>query len=473
MLKTVFTHTIACLLLATSACSEVLIRWTQSALPQHSLAISELLIPFAPDKAAEIRNAASRGYRVYVEVPLPQAAEAEKSLGKLPVSGFILEPGNSKDADNQLKKLQADNPKLSIRLLSPNGKQPQMRGQTVTTRDGVLQVSSPTAQPWLDSNLAMVRLEQSSHPGVTPIYSFAWELTDSLQQESGPSADEYMLAITESGALHADLVLPLHPSLEKGLLENQPAARATWTKILSCIKFTNGRNITTMAPWSNIAIIADNYDAAYEPLNLMARHNIPFRVFSRTDPDVLRHSKIAIALTPPGQQDSEMLNKFADHGNTVIVADSKGKYPWQSVQPVQTADQGRSYTVGKGRVLELSEPISDPETFAQEVRRLTPRSDDVISLWNALTTIAVPYRNDRTGEVVLELFNFAEQPMPVQAQLQGSYSSIRYETPEHGCCQGLHPVKHDGFTDFVIPSLAIAGRVHLKPAVVSKESTHH
>lgn len=348
-----------------------------------------------------------------------------------------------------------------------------MRGQTVTTRDGVLQVSSPTAQPWLDSNLAMVRLERSFHPNVTPIYSFAWELTDSLQQESGPSADEYMLAVAESAALHADLVLPLHPSLEKGLLEDQPSARATWTKILSCIKFATGRNDTHMAPWSNIAIIADNYDDAYEPLNLMARHNLPFRVFSRANADALQHSKIAIALTPPGQQDSDTLNSFAEHGNTVMVADAKGKYPWQSVQPVEPTEQGRSYRVGKGQVFELSEPISDPETFAQEVRRLTLKDAELISLWNALTTIAVPYRDERTGEVVLDLVNFAGQPMRIQAQLKGSYSSIRYETPEQRCCQELPPVTRDGFTEFVLPSLVIAGRVHLKPAVMSKESTRH
>ena len=31
-----------------------------------------------------------------------------------------------------------------------------MMGSTVIARGGVLQVSSPTEQPWIDSNLAMV-----------------------------------------------------------------------------------------------------------------------------------------------------------------------------------------------------------------------------------------------------------------------------------------------------------------------------
>jgi len=46
-------------------------------------------------------------------------------------------------------------------------------------------------------------------------------------------------------------------------------------------------------------------------------------------------------------------------------------------------------------------------------------------------------------------------------QVKGTFSNIRYETPEHGCCQTLDTVKRDGFTEFVIPELTIAGRVHL------------
>jgi hypothetical protein len=84
--------------------------------------------------------------------------------------------------------------------------------------------------------------------------------------------------------------------------------------------------------------------------------------------------------------------------------------------------------------------------------------------------MAVPYRDDRTGDVVVELVNFAEEPMRVQVQLKGSYSTILYETPEHACCQNLSPVKHDGFTDVIIPSLVMTGRVHLKPAVSSTKT---
>src|SRR5207244_7292339 len=114
-------------------------------------------------------------------------------------------------------------PKLAILLLDSNGKQPQMRGQTITTRNGMLQVSSPTAQPWLDSNLPVARFEQEFHPDQPALYAFQWEPGDSLQQANGPSAEDYSLAIAEAGAIHAGLILNLDEKLQKGLVESQPA----------------------------------------------------------------------------------------------------------------------------------------------------------------------------------------------------------------------------------------------------------
>jgi hypothetical protein len=64
----------------------------------------------------------------------------------------------------------------------------------------------------------------------------------------------------------------------------------------------------------------------------------------------------------------------------------------------------------------------------------------------------------------VELVNYAEEPLRVQVRVKGSFHTIRYETPERGCCESLTPVLRNGFTEFVIPDLRIGGRVHLKEA---------
>jgi len=450
---------------------KVFVRWTAATLPGTPLGIRELVIPWNRNRTALLHTALAQGYRVYAEVPVQQVSDAFKWLAKESIEGVVVDAGNGPDAAREIEKLRSAHSKVKM-LVSLDGKQPQMRGQTVVTRNGVLQVSSPTAQPWLDSNLAMVRFHQESRPGETLLYTFAWELKDTLQQQNGPSVEDYSLAIAESGAIHADLLLSVHQKLQKALLDSEPAAWSSWKKLIPYMQFALRDELDRLHPWSNVAVIAGDYDTAYEPMNLMARHNIPFRIVSgEVTERALQGVTLVAALTAPDQPGIRVLNAFAQEGGTVILVDANGKYPWHSSPPIPAAEHAVSYAAGKGRVIELSEPVSDPETFAQDLRRVAPKGSTLISLWNALTTTAVPYRDDRNGRVVVELVNFAEEPMRIQVQVKGVYSSARYETPDRGCCQDLSPVQHDGFTDFVVPSLAIAGRVHLE-AAGSREPSH-
>ena len=41
------------------------------------------------------------------------------------------------------------------------------------------------------------------------------------------------------------------------------------------------------------------------------------------------------------------------------------------------------------------------------------------------------------------------------------FDSVRFESPEVGCCKTLRPSRVDGFTEFVVPDLVIGGRVYL------------
>jgi hypothetical protein len=71
------------------------------------------------------------------------------------------------------------------------------------------------------------------------------------------------------------------------------------------------------------------------------------------------------------------------------------------------------------------------------------------------------YPGAAAGETVLELVNYAEETVEAQVQVKGNFDSVRFESPEHGCCETLNPSHLDGFTEFVVPDLVIGGRVHL------------
>jgi protein-tyrosine-phosphatase len=453
-------------LVATPAWSDVFIHWTSPAVPPaNKLGLNELVFSWNESVAAQVKAARRQGYRVYVEVPLHQAAAAAET-GASGLEGIILTVRQSEAAEleKSLPRLRSDHPKLRFLVLNPNGKLPRMRGSLVIKRGSVLEVSSPTAQPWIDTNLALVKIEQRSHPGQVPLYTFSWGgLSDSGQQQLAPTAEEYSLAVAEAGAFHADLILRLDERLQKALTEHDPEAWALWNHVRPYATFypTGEQRLEAAA---NVAVVVDDLDTSDEAMNLLARHNIPFRVLRPADleSEDLKGFDVVVLFAKPDRETCERIAEVATHGKTVVLVDAHGSYPWRNSNSIRLNEHAVSYALGKGKVLELSEPVTDPETFAQDIRRLLGTRNVLMSLWNGLTTIAVPYSEHGRTVKVLEFVNYAEEPLRVQVQVEGSFASIRYETPEHKCCESLVPVKHSGFTEFVIPELRIAGRVHLE-----------
>jgi hypothetical protein len=454
------------ILVSTSAWSNVFVHWTSPAFPPaKELGFNDLVLTWSDSFSLQAKAAHRQGYRVYVEVPLQQAAAAAES-GASGLDGIILivRPSERAEVEKSLPGLRAAHPKLRFVVLNSDGKQPQMRGSLVMKRGSVLEVSSPTAQPWIDTNLALVKTEQRTHQGQAPLYTFSWGgLSDSGQQQPALTAADYALAVAEAGAFHADFILNLDERLQRGLSQHDPEAWTLWNQVLSYADFYSHTAKSGMEAAANIAVVVENLDPTDEVMNLLARHNLPFTVLLPSDLDSgdLEGFDVIVVFAKSDERAGKRIADLATQGKTVVLVDAHGSYPWQNRDAVRLNEHAVSYAFGKGKVLELSEPVIDPETFAQDIRRLLGKEDVLMSLWNGLTTIAVPYREHGGTLKVLELVNYAEEPLSVQVQVKGSFASIRYETPERGCCESLVPIKHDGFTEFVLPELRIAGRVHL------------
>jgi protein-tyrosine-phosphatase len=441
------------------------VQWNDATLPPaSSLGVNQIVLAWERGVPTALwATARKQGYRVYVEAPLNQATSAAKGCAEKSCAGIILKvlEAESAETEKSIASLRSAYPKLRVLVLSPTGKQPKMRGSLIIKRNSVLEVSSPTAQPWIDTNLAFIKTEQRSRRPQIPLYTFSWA-------DQGPqtilTADDYSLAVAEAGAFHADLVLQLDEHLQQGLNKRDSEAWALWNQVRSTLKFFADASAGVLEPAANVAVVVDQLDPSDEVANLLSRHNIPFQVFIAADlkTEELKGFDIVIVFAKPDAETVERIKNLATGGATVIAVDAHGKYSWQSGQPVQLNEHTTSYAVGNGKVLELAEPVSDPETFAQDIRRLLGRRNALLSLWNGLTTIAVPYKDRGARVTLLELVNYAGESLRLQVQVKGSFTTIRYETPEHECCESLEPVKHDGFTEFVIPEIRIAGRVHLE-----------
>jgi hypothetical protein len=222
-----------------------------------------------------------------------------------------------------------------------------------------------------------------------------------------------------------------------------------------------------LLPEANVAVISDDDPQSFEPVNLLARHNIGIRVLrpNQLSESLLKNFDVAIVFSNLSPQLGLAISRFAASGRTAVLINvSKKSFPWHSSKGIENRPASVSYPVEKGRVVELREPISDPETFARDVRGLIDKAKIKISLWNALTTVGVLYQEVGNASKIVELLNYSEDPLELQVRVKGAFPKVRYESPEDGCCVSVDPVIRDGFTEFQIPSLKISGRVHLSRA---------
>ncbi|HVM74223.1 MAG TPA: hypothetical protein VMT75_01190 [Candidatus Saccharimonadales bacterium] len=452
---------------AQACTAKVYLRWTQGGLPPAKvLGANEIVIPWNETAAALLGEAKKQGYQAYVEVGAAQIVDAVNAVVNANAAGVILR-GEAAEHDalvEKAKEVRKAHAKLKVLVLDAHGKQPEMRGWIVFKKDGILQVSSPTSQPWLDTNLAALRFDRGFDAGA-PLYSFAWDDSDPLVKELGPKAADYALAIAEAGAYHADLVLPVHEAQQMGLSSGNKEALARWEPVKRYLEFYGAKDGSgDAAAEARVCVLAEDFETSFEALNLMARHNIPFHVRQSSEAKAkdLKECDVVLAFAQPGKELTAALDEFATNGGVLVTVKLQGPFSWESAGKSTNNGPSTTYAVGKGRVIALKDAVIDPETFAQDVRRLMVKENVPVSLWNSLTTIVAAYPGTKTGETIVELVNYDEESSEVQVQVKGTFHSATYETPEKGRSEKLKTNEVNGFTQFVVPDLVVGARVRLE-----------
>ena len=417
--------------------------------------------------AAKLR---SQGYHVFLQCESKDLAAAVVAAERAAVTGIIVANtvgSNQSPVGEQLRSYFAAHKGLTFRLLVPGGKQPQMKGRLVVERDGVLQVSSASSQPWLDTNLALVRLAQSMDPESLPIiYDFRWDTSGALPDGWHPDAEAYAVAIAESDANRSDVAIDLPGSLQRALVADDSRAWALWKAIMPYLDFSSHAPTERTLPVVNLGVIVDDAQASYEAINLMARHNL---AFESVRPSGLTLARLGgwnsvVVFCSLNKEAVAKLRDFAMGGGIVIFVNTNDEFPWHSAPPLRRDSHATVYSLGAGQVVELAEPVVDPENFARDLRRLIGRERSALTLWNSLTTLVTGYREQGRPDVTLYLVNYAGQPDNVQVQVKGRFTRVRLESPEEPCCLSLPFVERGDFTEFIIPALRITARVHLDSA---------
>ena len=460
----------------TEASAEIFIRWDQDRIPPpHALGISTVVIPAARPLA--VRRALAQGYRVYLEIDAGAAASF-KPAGA--VAGVIVKGALP---SGQLARLSQF--PVPVRVAEDRGKWPHIRTNWVTRNKDVLQVTGRSSQPWLENNEALIRIaaERADADAPPVLLTYAWQPVTVSDLDQGPRLEHYLVAMAEAGSFGADLLLPLHERFERALIMGDPDARADWDEMRRFLDFYAWNVPGQHRPIANVGVVTADPMRAFEVMNLLARHNLPFvsigpaTVGSRRLADL----DLVIVLDDLDGTALQQVTQFATGGGTVLVAGTSAvrnaarppegvrpgsdpgltpSLPWRQAGAGVSSDKSVSYTVGKGRVIERQDAPVDPNTFALEMRQLLGTDRRVVDIWNGITVLVAPFAAPAGDAMVLTAINYAAQPLPVQVRVRGTFSEVQLEAPGQPAIR-LPFEQRNGGTEFVLPALRVGGRVFL------------
>jgi hypothetical protein len=416
--------------LVAPARAEILVRWDQPQVPARmALGIDALVIPIEQPDA--IRDAARKGYRVFVEIDASRGGD--HAIPPAARGGVVVRGDLSEDRMRRLRAQIAD-PGARVLTIDPRGTWPHLRLNAVTSRDGVLQIASRTAQPWLESNHALARIAGLTSDSARAL-SYEWR-DASVAGTSGPrELDDYLVAIADAGSIGASLVLPLDPRFQRALLRGLPDARRDWQAIRDSMAFYAWEAPRRYEPLVDVAVVVADPFASYEALNLLARHNVAFGIVPAAGPATGTLPPLVIVLDPPARAIAAGLEAHEAAG---------------------------------GEVLRLDEPVLDPNAFALDVRNRLGPARRSVDVWNGITVLLTSWRDAADGTVLIELVNYARVPRPVQVRVRGTFAAVHVEAP--GEEPRLIPLVHrGGATEVVVPSVRTGARLVLTTRVAGSE----
>ena len=365
-------------------------------------------------------------------------------------------------ADGPLAKVARD---LGFEVIAPTvplvkGRWPGIR--TARRSGGAGVDAGPTGAPWVDSNGFLILLERAASPEKQ-----VW--IDADPPREGVREKDYLTAIADAAAYGGRWVLNLDPALAAALSSNQPAALATWARMMSAVRFFDRHDA-----WSSyrthglLAVVADfNGPGRFlnrEVLNLTARLHQPYRIIDRAKLTAASLAGLKAVVAPdrsaPAPEVRAILARFAQDGGLLIVAPSWGPAPADA-----GPDPHPRYAVGplgKGRLAVARAPQTDPYLVANDAMNLLGHREDLVRIFNA-GSMGSHYTLKPGGGALVQVVNYASriERYPVSFWVRGAYRSAALWSFEKEGPQPLDAMPDRGGVELRLPVLPVYAAVEL------------
>ena len=174
--------------------------------------------------------------------------------------------------------------------------------------------SGPSAEPWIDSNIWLVRSFR---------WGPAWRPVWISQEPKAASLGDYIRCVAEAAVAGGRWIVALDDKVRAMLFRKDADALATWRSVAAYLKFAEDHaEWRGLAPYGNLGIILDTAsahpDISNEYLNLVARRQVPYRLIVRSQLSAASlagfQAVLAADLSPPTDAERKMLRAFAEQG---------------------------------------------------------------------------------------------------------------------------------------------------------------
>jgi hypothetical protein len=285
-------------------------------------------------------------------------------------------------------------------------------------------------------------------------------------------AESYVLAVADSAAFGAQWVVSLDDHFQAALIQQDPAAKDTWKKILDALSFFQRRQEWQSYVASGVLGIVsdfagDNEFLSTEILNLANRRQLQYRVILKVhcSEKSLEGLKAILYVDqqPPERELKETLLKFVEAGGLLITSPSWGKK--DGVLLSESFDGNYLlFQLGRGRLAMAKEVPQDPFELAAEVQLLLSRRNDLIRVGNGFAVICHYSVDPKTGRALAQMVDYSGWVWSeaVSIWMNGSNDASRFWNLTSDRPASLHGTKLSNGVEFYLPRFSVYAAIEVE-----------
>jgi len=309
---------------------------------------------------------------------------------------------------------------------------------------------TPSSQPWIESNLWLVRSFRLAVP-----LRQVW-ISSSLEK---PSGNDYARAVADAYAAGGRWIVALDDGFRAKLRARDAPALQVWRRLSTYLKFGESHSTwRSLAPFGNVGFILDSStnDLADEYLNLAARRQVAYLLVQRSALTAAAIAKfraiVALEVADLNTSERQLLQGFADNGGLLIVGPAWGNPP--KTEPFAEVPSG------KGRVVIYKDP--DADAVARDLKELLSDEDLGVVPFNVPSVITLASGGGPRQPLLVQLVNYFDHPVEViTLRVAGKIHSARLESPD-GPAADLPLRDSEGSTEVTIPKLVLWSAVSME-----------